>query len=215
MHTFIWIINGTNGVGKDTFIGNLRCSFKPQSRSKNSERERQSSISSISTIDTVKDMLRTYEIWDGEKDEASRLLMQRIKEAICEYSNYITESIVSRSREWFALQSKRFGTSDDISMMFIHCREPEEIKKLVDALNACFGDQAFIGTILIDRKDAPEVAHNKSDENVRNYNYDFTFDITNRLDDCVDQFANVIMSIVDGVETKRDSTPETISIPET
>ena len=53
--------------------------------------------------------------------------------------------------------------SDDI--MFIHIREPEEIKRVVDKFGAL--------SLLIKRENQSKITSNYSDASVDNYNYDY------------------------------------------
>ena len=57
-----------------------------------------------------------------------------------------------------------FKNSDD-EIMFIHIREPEEIKRAVDAFKA--------KSLLIKRDGYDNIMTNESDANVENYDYDY------------------------------------------
>ena len=59
---------------------------------------------------------------------------------------------------------EEFKNSDD-NILFIHIREPEEIKRAVEAFNAI--------TLLIKREGLNNIFLNYSDANVNNYNYDY------------------------------------------
>ena len=63
----------------------------------------------------------------------------------------------------------KFKNSDN-EIMFIHIREPEEIKRVVDTFNA--------KTLLLRRKDIATITSNYSDASVENYNYDFVIENT-------------------------------------
>ena len=52
----------------------------------------------------------------------------------------------------------------DAAAMFIHCREPEEIKRFVKDYNAT--------TILVERNNVEQCLSNHADKNVLSYNYD-------------------------------------------
>jgi hypothetical protein len=67
----------------------------------------------------------------------------------------------------FKAELASYDLSTDEAYVFIHCREPKEIQKLVDALGA--------KTIIVRRAAAENViASNLSDANVFNYHYDIT-----------------------------------------
>lgn len=99
------IINGSGGVGKDTFIEFC---------------QKYTKVMNISSVDKVKEAAKVLAGWNGEKDEKSRKLLADLKELGIWYNDapfrYISERI------------KEFKESDD-NIIFIHVREIEEIEK--------------------------------------------------------------------------------------
>ena len=168
--SFIFIINGSNGVGKDTFIDKLR------------DELRDYEYLNISSIDVVKNMLRKNEIWDGQKDEKGRQLLAEVKAAINKYSDFINTDIVMRVGRW------RPRTMMN-SIAFIHVREPEQIEILSHRLESAFGEFSMVGTILIKRSSAEATANNDADMNVENYKYDIV------LEDKNDEFKSAVNNL--------------------
>ena len=106
------VINGSGGVGKDTFVNFCR-EF--------------TSVKNISSADKVKEAAHILTGWNGEKDEKSRKLLADLKEMGVEYNDapfkYISKMI------------EEFKTSDN-QLMFIHIRESSEIEKCKNAFGA-------------------------------------------------------------------------------
>lgn len=150
----IFIINGSGGVGKDTFVEYC----------KNIIGEKYVYI--FSTIDPIKEI--AYLIgWDGIKDEKSRKFLSELKKIINEYNNY-SFNYIKKEIEKVNLLINQFYLQDENFIIFIHCREIEEIKKYVNDFNA--------KTILIINKNINKINTNNSDKNVYNYNYDYIID---------------------------------------
>lgn len=168
--SFIFIINGSNGVGKDTFIDKVR------------DELRDYEYLNISAIDVVKNMLRKNEIWDGQKDEKGRRLLAEVKAAINKYSDFINTDIIMRVGRW------RPRTMMN-SIAFIHVREPEQIEILSQRLESAFGEFSMVGTILIKRTSAEAAAKNDADMNVENYKYDIV------LEDKNDEFKSAVNNL--------------------
>ena len=112
MNKKIIIINGSGGVGKDTFISFCAEFVK---------------VLNISTVDKVKEAAKILTGWNGEKDEVSRKLLVDLKKLSIEYNNAPTKYI--------KFMANNFKNSNN-DVMFIHIREIEEIKKAKTLLNA-------------------------------------------------------------------------------
>lgn len=140
MEKRIIIINGTGGSGKDTFVefvGEFAKTFN------------------FSSIDKVKE-IATQIGWDGGKSEKDRKFLSDLKRLTTEYNDMAFRSVEDAVH--------LFQESDD-EMMFIHIREPEEIKRAADYFNA--------QTLLIKRENLDNITSNYSDSNVDHYDYDF------------------------------------------
>lgn len=117
----------------------------------------------ISTVDKVKE-IATACGWDGTKTPENRKFLSDLKALLTDWADVPLKDIISKV-EAFKREFERYDVSDKGAFVFIHCREPEEIRKLVKALGA--------RTLLIRRTAAEHVsASNQSDADVLNYNYD-------------------------------------------
>jgi len=113
MNKKIIIINGSGGVGKDTFVG-LCSEF--------------AKVKNISSVDKVKEAAKILVNWNGEKDEKSRKFLADLKQISIDYNNYPITYIKEQAEE--------FKNNDDQDIMFVHIRECSEIEKVKELLNA-------------------------------------------------------------------------------
>ena len=139
----IVVINGTGGSGKDTFVEFCMKYAK---------------VKNFSSIDKVKE-IATLIGWNGKKREKDRKFLSDLKKLTTEYNNMPFNSIKDAIDE--------FNNSDN-EILFIHIREPEEIKKVVDAFGA--------KTLLVKRVGLANIESNYSDANVDNYPYDYVIE---------------------------------------
>jgi dephospho-CoA kinase len=106
MNKQIIIINGSGGVGKDTFVEYCK---------------EYSSVLNISSVDKVKEAARILG-WTGSKSDEDRKFLSDIKILATQYDDspykYIKESI------------KTFKKYKYLDLMFIHLREPVEIERV-------------------------------------------------------------------------------------
>lgn len=105
------IINGYNGVGKDTFIGFVQKYIK---------------VTNYSSIQAVKEIAKMIG-WDGGKESKDRKMLSDLKMLLSEYNDLPMRNM----REKY----KSFLTKDD-EIFFLHIREPEEIEKARIEFNA-------------------------------------------------------------------------------
>jgi len=135
----IFILNGVNESGKNTFVDFINeLTDKPTYH--------------ISTIDWVKKFCQIeYGMNPNEKTDVNRGIWHQEKMLHKNYIRYLIEKKID------SLSDLKYD-----NIIFIDCREPEEIEYLKDKLNA--------KTILI-KKDKV-VASNNADQNVNNYKYD-------------------------------------------
>lgn len=136
------VINGNAGAGKDEFV---KCC---------EELIGKDYVFNYSTIDTVK-FIATMLGWDGNKDEHGRQCLHDLKEYIVNHFNYPFCEI----DDFF-----KFEPMGNYDIIFVHSREPEEIKKIVEKYNAI--------TLLI-RRDGITIPNNPADMNVEMYDYDY------------------------------------------
>lgn len=141
MKKTIVVINGTGGSGKDTFV---------EFASKYGK------ITNFSSVDKVKEIAKLIG-WDGGKTEKDRKFLSDLKRLTTEYNDMAFNSIKEAV--------ENFKKTDN-EIMFIHIREPEEIKRAVETFNA--------KSLLIKRAGLDNITSNYSDASVENYNYDYT-----------------------------------------
>lgn len=108
----IVVINGSGGVGKDTFV-QFCGEYVP--------------IMNISSVDKVKEAAKVLAGWNGEKDEKSRKFLSDLKELGIEYND--------APFKYISNMAEKFKNSDK-QIMFVHIRESEEIEKCKKCLNA-------------------------------------------------------------------------------
>ena len=108
----IIIINGSGGVGKDTFVEYCAKYIR---------------ILNISSVDKVKQAATILTGWNGEKDEKSRKLLSDLKEIGINYNDAPLQYICNMVEE--------FKQSEN-ELMFIHIREGNEIEKCKNTIHA-------------------------------------------------------------------------------
>lgn len=143
------IINGCGGVGKDTLIGFVSKVWST------------SMASSITPVKVVAERAG----WEGEKDNKARKFLSDLKKIMTEYND--------APFDYCRTMLKGFSETDE-EILFIQIREPEEIdrfKKFVEGINGI-----DVCTLLIEDSRRNDTYGNQSDDNVRNYNYDFVYD---------------------------------------
>lgn len=156
----IVIINGVARSGKDTFV---------ELYTKHSSKY----IINKSTVDKAKE-IATIMGWNGVKDEKSRKLLSDIKELHTDYNDGPFETLKNNA--------KNLGYN---SMIFIHCRESNEIKKFKDY----FKEQC---TTLLIKRDNIHIPNNKADMDVFNFNYDIIIENNSTLEDFEKKIINMI-----------------------
>lgn len=107
----VFIINGSGGVGKDTFCEYIGHYAK---------------VKVISSIDLVKDYASKMG-WNGSKTPRDRKFLSDLKDLLTKYNDYPFRDICQKVL-WFK--------EDDNEFLFIHIREPEEIDRAKREFNA-------------------------------------------------------------------------------
>lgn len=149
------IINGKGGCGKDTFVamcqdilGSIR-------------------ILNVSTVDFVKEVAN-YCGWDGTKTPENRKFLSDLKDILTQWNDVPLKKVCQEIKTW---QHLWIASGDyDKAVVFIHCREPKEIDKLLKEF------QQYDATTLLIRRTAAESVEqiNHADNQVLNYSYDYT-----------------------------------------
>ena len=116
-------------------------------------------IDVTSTVDFVKE-IATACGWDGSKTLENRKFLSDLKDLLTQWRDVPYNMIVSRANNLPSTQDW---------IMFVDCREPAEIQKLKEGLNAT--------TLLIRRPGDEETeTSNHADAGVFNYEYDLTIE---------------------------------------
>ena len=113
MNKKIIIINGSGGVGKDTFVEFC---------------QEFANVKNISSVDKVKEAAKILVGWNGDKDDKSRKLLVDLKQLSIDYNDYPMIYIKE--------EADKFLENEEQEMMFVHIREISEIEKVKELLNA-------------------------------------------------------------------------------
>lgn len=144
------IINGFAGVGKSSFV-----QFCKEERQKNQD------VFELSTIDSIKKIAKSIG-WNGEKTRRDRKFLSDLKDLLSRYNDYPHQLILNQ-----IFEIKELSYKPENLIIFVHCREPEEIMRFKLELGA--------KTLLIRRADAEKVNQvNHADNGVFDFEYDCT-----------------------------------------
>ena len=153
----IVVVNGAPSAGKSLFerLCEEQCSYFRNRAGFDGTKPLHVDITS--TVDFVKEIAYNCG-WDGTKTPENRKFLSDLKALLTKWNNVPYEII----RERVEGLPKTYDW-----IMFVDCREPEEIQKFKDGMNAT--------TLLIRREQAENIeTSNVSDANVLDYNYDLT-----------------------------------------
>ena len=157
----IFITNGMARCGKDTFAIFLNGCVNTYK---------------VSSIDIIK-KIAEFCGWDGGKTEKDRKFLSDLKVLTSEYSDLAFKYVSGCVEE--------FLEDEYYSVMVIDIREPEEIKKAVEAFGA--------KTVLIKNDNAPKIESNMADAGVFDYEYDIILENNGTLD----EFREAVKRFVD------------------
>ena len=145
------VINGAPGAGKDAFV---QCCQKHCFW-----------CSNVSTVDFVKDVAK-FCGWDGTKTPKDRKFLSDLKKLLGDWSDVPFQKVKQTVKNLETTMTTWDYNPDTDGIIFIHCREPEEIARFVKELNAI--------TLLIQRPAVEgQEQSNQSDKEVFNYVYDY------------------------------------------
>ena len=145
------IVNGAPGAGKSTF--EEMCVIYAENEWENKIR-----VDITSTVDFVKDIAKQCG-WNGTKDLKNRKFLSDLKDLLTEWDDVPFKKIEQKI--------KLLEIWHENWIMFVDCREPAEIQKFKDKLNAL--------TVLIRREQVEnEETSNHADAEVFNFDYDLT-----------------------------------------
>lgn len=148
----IVVINGEGGSGKDTFVRIYQQIY--------------GNTANMSMIDAVKTVARSFD-WHDEKDAKARKFLSDLKDAWEEYNDGPYKTMQWRIKLRQDMENFK-NKNDDNLTIFIHAREPHDIKRFVEDYNAF--------TILIKRPETDGQFLNHADANVNNWDYDLVYE---------------------------------------
>ena len=151
MNKTVIVINGQGGSGKDSICNVMAKYYK---------------VKNISTVDPIKAIAK-FAGWNGEKGDKARKMLADLKQVFIEYCDLPLN---------FVLQEAEKFKTDENDIMFVHCRESEEIQKIID------NSPVKTITLLVRRNDKfyqRKVFGNSADDDVENFNYDFIYNGNN------------------------------------
>ena len=154
------IINGQGGAGKDTFV-----EYFTQSAGENY-------VLNISTVDYVKEIARSIG-WSGQKDNLSRKFLSDLKDMATYWADKPFRDVEKKTRCFFD-ELVQYGV-ENRGFVFIHCREPQEIKRLQQNIG-------YPNCSLLIRRARHENYGNHANDEVENYQYDFVIENNQGLD---------------------------------
>jgi len=128
---------------------------------------RDKKVKILSTIDYVKMRAKIFG-WDGGKTPEDRRFLSDLKDALTRWKDVPYQE----------MKEKIKSCSEDYDLIFIDCREPEEIKRFVEDFNAL--------TMIVQRGEYVSVG-NHADDNVENYQYDIVIDNSRGLDELMQE----------------------------
>lgn len=167
----VFVINGSGGVGKDTFVDLVTIEL-------NNIMKRFYTVINFSSVDKVKQIAKEIG-WNGKKTEKDRRFLSDLKILTSKYCDMPFQSMKEKFNE--------FQSNNDSVFLFLHIREPEEIVRSVKTFNA--------KTILIRRNSVKHITSNMADENVFNYNYDFVIDNDGTIKELKDKAKEFIKKV--------------------
>lgn len=163
--TKVVIINGKPQSGKDTF-----CKYAQGY----CDDDESANTLIISSVDPLKDML-TQLGWDGTKTDKIRDMLMDMKQLWVQNQDGPTMFLFNN-----ILEFHKACTGED-NIVFVHIREPEEIKKLVNALTGFESMGIDVISLLVVRKggeDTPnqpaETRRSDDEALINSYEYDVT-----------------------------------------
>lgn len=171
------VVNGRPESGKTTFETKCR-ELSSASNTFWFNENRQMIVDVISTVDFVKQIAKECG-WNGVKTPENRKFLSDLKDLLTKWNDVPYRKILNH-----IAYIQKFGDSNDW-ILFVDCREPEEIQKLKERLNAT--------TVLVRRLgDEMNETSNHADAGVFNYEYDYIIKNYGDLSDLVVECAGFL-----------------------
>lgn len=178
----VFIINGSGGVGKDTFVEIAMCSDK-------------CIIRNYSSVSKVKEIARLIG-WDGSKSEKDRKFLSDLKLLTTEYNdmplNDLKKYVNGFMKKSIDPILNKVVKCKKPKIVFLHIREPEEIARAVVEF-----EEYNVKTILVKRDSVEHIISNMADENVYNYNYDIVINNDSDIKELRDKATNFISDFLE------------------
>lgn len=172
MQTQVVVINGSGGVGKDTFVECVRKAMRVFCGG---------TCVNYSSVDKACEYARTMG-WDGTKTEKNRKFLSDLKRVLDEWGDVSFRAMSDKLSEVRACDNPP-------AIVFLHIREPHNIERAVREFGA--------RTLLVTNPNVAAISSNPSDASVNEYaGYNFVVDNDGTLDD-LQQKANDFVSILD------------------
>ena len=170
MKKTVIIINGTGGAGKDTLCGLASKHYK---------------VKNISAITPIKEIAGHYG-WNGEKDSRARKFLSDLKKVFIDDNDMPTKYLHGEYKEFLEGEEE---------LLFVHIREKEEI----DKFKALVGEACV--TLLVERerkgmKGYRDSWGNASDDEVKDYQYDYYYINNKPLPETEKDFVTLIEKIM-------------------
>lgn len=164
------IINGQGGVGKDLFVNYCNDFYDY--------------IYSYSTVEFIKHAASCFG-WKGEKEPKDRLMLSELKRVLKEWNDLPYK----KTSEFIDIAKASAIFNDYDEILFIHCREPEEIQRLKDNFGAI--------TVLIRRPEVEQNWGNTADDEVFDFFYDYVIinNTKEELKESAEFFINEILEV--------------------
>lgn len=149
----ILIINGSGGVGKDTFVNALRDFAE---------------VTHISIVEPTKNLARQIG-WNGRKSERDRKFLSDLKMLIDDYNDYNYGYISNIVRNYLDTPS------DGINLLCIDMRERPQIERAKEEFGA--------ETVLVKRDSVQHITSNVADAGVFDMEYNYIIENDGTIED--------------------------------
>ena len=164
------ILNSKGGAGKDTFFGFCESILGD-------------CAAHISTVDLVKEVAEELG-WDGTKTMENRRRLSMLKDIMTAWGDGPFKDVCSMVNQ---IKYEWLNGGEEFGIIFIDCREPHEIERLVKELGA--------KTLLITRDNLPATYGNHADDEVFDYTYDYIVENNGSLTELRDSARAIINAI--------------------
>lgn len=164
------VLNSKGGAGKDTFFGFCESILGD-------------CAAHISTVDLVKEVAENIG-WDGTKTLENRRRLSMLKDIMTAWGDGPFKDVCSMVNQ---IKYEWLNGGEEFGIIFIDCREPHEIERLVRELGA--------KTLLITRDNLPATYGNHADDGVFDYTYDYIVENNGSLTELRDSARAIIDAI--------------------